>query len=129
MPCDTLAPSLEILLVDDQRAILLGVAALIDSEAPSMRVAGQASSGRQALALARGIQPDVIVLDVNLGDHDDGLALLPLLRACCRAAVVVFTCNESDDVRARAFRQGADGFVPKSAPGEDLIAAIRRVAA
>ncbi|QTQ32266.1 Response regulator receiver domain-containing protein [Aromatoleum bremense] len=118
------APPIEVLLVDDQRAILSGVTALIESEAPHMRVAGHARCGRQALELARSARPHVIVLDVDLGG-EDGLDLIPLLLGCCSAAIVVFTCLAEPCVRLRALRLGAAGFVAKTAPGEELIAAIR----
>lgn len=123
VPCDTLAPPLQVLLVDDQRAILAGVTALIESEAPSMRVAGCATSGRQALELACRAKPDVIVLDVDLGG-EDGLELLPMFRACCDAKVIVLSALDDCRVRGRAAELGAVGFVSKAASGDELIAAI-----
>lgn len=117
------APAIGVLLVDDQRAILSGVGALIDSEAPRMRVVGRARDARSALELALGTRPDVIVLDVDLGG-EDGLALIPKLRSCCGAAIVVFTGSNTPDVRRRARRLGATGFVSKTAPAAELIAAI-----
>ncbi|NMG55938.1 response regulator [Aromatoleum aromaticum] len=122
-----LAPPIEILLVDDQPVILAGVTALIESEAPRMRVTGQARSVRQALDLARTVRPHVIVLDADLSG-EDGLVLIPLFRICCNAAVVVFTCLGEPRARLRAQRLGAAGFVSKTAPGDELIAAIRLAA-
>lgn len=123
MPCDTLAPPIEVLLVDDQRAILAGVTALIDSEAPTMRVVGHATSGRQAVNLALNAQPDVIVLDIDLGG-EDGLTLIPELRSRCGARIVIFTCGDNPDARRRALRLGAASVISKAGPGEDLITAI-----
>lgn len=117
------APPIKVLLVDDQRAILSGVTALIDSESPRLRVAGRARYGLQALEIARTVRPDIIVLDADLG-AEDGLALIPMFRLCCDAAVVVFTCLAEPRVRRRALRLGAVGFVSKTAPGDVLIAAI-----
>ena len=114
---------IEVIVVDDQRAILAGVSALIASEAPRLYVAGQARCGREALALARRVRPGVVVLDVELGG-EDGLALIPALRACCDAAVVVFTSCAEASMRERALRLGAAAFVAKSAVGEELLAAI-----
>ena len=124
MPGLTLAPPIEVLLVDDQRAILSGLSALVGSEAPRMRVAGRARCAREALELACSTHPDVIVLDADLAG-EDGLALIPLLRSCCDAAIVVFTCLAEPRVRLRALRLGAAGFVSKTASGDELIAAIR----
>ena len=123
MPCLTVAPPIEVLLVDDQRAILAGVTALIESEGPSMRVAGQATTGREALDLARSIQPNVIILDVDLGG-EDGLALIPLFLHGCDARIVVFTCLSDPSARRNAMHLGASDFVSKAASGNELIAAI-----
>jgi DNA-binding NarL/FixJ family response regulator len=112
-----------ILLVDDHRAILSGVAALVGSEAPRMHVVGQARCSSDALVIARTARPNVIVLDAQLGD-DDGLDLISALRTFCDAAIVVFTCATDPRVRLRALRLGAAGFVSKTAPGAELIAAI-----
>lgn len=127
VPCLTLAPPIEILVVDDQRAILAGVSALIESEGPSMRVTGRATTGREALDMARGIQPHVIILDVDLGG-EDGLALIPLFRCECDAKVIVFTCLTTPDARALALKLGAHDFVSKAASGAELIAAVRSTA-
>ncbi|NMG28600.1 response regulator [Aromatoleum evansii] len=123
MPCLTLAPPIEVLLVDDQRAILAGVTALIESGGPAMRVAARATCARQALDLACSIQPDVIVLDVDLGG-EDGLALIPRIHAGCNARIVVFTGLATADIRARALRLGACDVISKAASGSELLAAI-----
>ena len=125
MPCLTLARPIEVLLIDDQRAILAGVTALIESEGPGMHVAGRAMTGQQALALASCAQPDVIVLDVDLGG-EDGLTLIPGLLSACGAAIIVFTCLIDPAARHRAAHFGAAGFIQKTASGTELIAAIRR---
>lgn len=127
MPCLTLARPIKVLLVDDQRAILAGVAALIESEGPDFHVAGRATTGREALELASSAQPDVIVLDVDLGGTD-GLNLIPLFDHCCDAAIVVFTCIAEPAARRRALNLGAAAFVSKTAHGVDLITAIRLAA-
>lgn len=119
----TLSPPISVLLVDDQQAILSGVSALVDSEAPRMLVAGHARSAHAALELAHSLRPDVIVLDVELGG-DDGLALVPRLRQLCNAAIIVFTCVTDAAVRRRARLLGCAGFVSKTAPAKELIALI-----
>ncbi|WP_332671058.1 response regulator [Aromatoleum sp.] len=117
------ASPIGILIVDDHRAILSGVAALVGSESPRMHIVGQARCRTDALVLARTARPNVIVLDVELGG-DDGLDLIPPFHTCCDAAIVVFTCATDPRVRLRALRLGAAGFVSKTAPGGELIAAI-----
>ncbi|WP_407278910.1 response regulator transcription factor [Aromatoleum evansii] len=124
VPCLTLAPPIKVLLVDDQRAILAGVTALIESEGPTMRVAGHAPTARHALDLARSIQPDIIVLDVDLGG-EDGLDLIQRLLAGCDARIIVFTCHTAPEIRARALRLGACDVISKAASAGELLAAIR----
>lgn len=127
VPCPTVARPIEVLLVDDQRAILAGATALISSESPAMRVTGHASTSCRALDLAGSIQPDVIVLDVELGG-EDGLELIRELSAGCKARIIVFTCDTTPDIRARALHLGARAVVSKAAPGGELLAAIRAAA-
>lgn len=127
MPCLTLAPPIKVLLVDDQRAILAGVSALIESGGDAMRVSGCATTGRQALDLARSLQPDVIVLDIDLGG-EDGLDLITRLRDCCDAAIVVFSGVATADIRFRALTLGASDCVAKNGSGDPLLAAIHAAA-
>lgn len=124
VPSLTLAPPIEVLLVDDQWAILAGVTALIESEVPAMRVAGHATTARDALDLACSIQPDIIVLDVDLG-REDGLDLIGRLLDGCDAGIIVFTCHADPHTRARALCLGACDVISKAAPGGELLAAIR----
>jgi len=119
---------IEVLLVDDQPAILAGVGALIGSEAPFLHLAGSAGCGRDALELARRLQPDIIVLDVELGG-EDGLALIPRLRSCCHAVIVLFSTLAGTEGRLRVLQPDAAAFVSKGGEGRELIDAIRRAAA
>ncbi|SIR45197.1 two-component system, NarL family, invasion response regulator UvrY [Aromatoleum tolulyticum] len=123
MPCLTVARPIEVLLVDDQRAILAGVSALVESEGKAMQVSGCATTGRQALDLARRLQPDVIVLDAELGG-EDGLALITQLRNACCATIIVFTCHCDAATLQRSLALGAARLVTKTAPGAELLAAI-----
>lgn len=123
MPHLALAPPIEVLLVDDQRSILAGVSALLESDPVHIRVTGQARSGREALRLAHESKPHVIVLDADLGG-EDGIALIPALQAACGAAIVLFTGLVVPAAQLRALRLGATAFVPKTGPSGDLVAAI-----
>jgi len=114
---------LKILVVDDHVGIRIGIASLIDAERPRMACAGTAATVREALARTCELQPDVVVLDVNLGG-EDGLALIPVLRRTAPCAVVVLTSLSDCSVAALALRLGARSCLHKSAPAADLIAAI-----
>lgn len=125
-PDASAAPAIPVLLVDDQRAVLAGLQALIAGEAPRLGLAGAAPDGAAALALLQRSAPAVVVLDIMLGG-EDGLALLPACRAAGAAVVVLSSC-EGAAIRQRALALGAHAFVAKAAPAGELIAAIEAAA-
>ena len=112
-----------VLVVDDHVGIRIGVASLIDAEQPRLYCAGTASTSREALLRTRELQPQVVLLDVNL-DGEDGLALIPALHDAAPCTVVVLTCLSDPHVAVHALRQGAKACLHKTAPAADLIAAI-----
>ena len=105
-----------VLVVDDQRAVREGLTRLLS--VPGRRIVIAAATGDEALDAARVHLPDVIVLDVDL-DGDDGLALLPELRA--HASVVILTSHGDPETRARALELGARAFVEKHSPASTLL--------
>ena len=124
----TPARSVSVLVVDDQPGLRLGLTLLIDAERPRLRSAGSAANGDQALAMAHQQQPDVVLLDVNLG-HEDGLALIPRLQGLiphCR--VLVLTSMADEQVALRARRMGAHGFMLKTAPATELLEQLLKIA-
>lgn len=116
----TPARPVSVLVVDDQPGLRLGLTLLVDAERPRLRSVGSAANGTQALALARQLQPDVVLLDVNLG-HEDGLALIPLLQDLAPCRVLVLTSMADEQVAQRARRLGAHGFMLKTAPAAELL--------
>lgn len=120
----TAAAPLRVLIVDDHAAIRVGVASLIDAEQPSLCSAGAAATPAEALALASRVQPDVVVLDVDL-DGADGLALIPALQAAAPCSIVVLTSLQDVATRDRALRLGAAALVRKDEPAAVLLAQIR----
>lgn len=123
LPTSGVVVPLRVLIVDDHAATLAALASLIDHEYPRLEVAGRASGARDALRMAREIQPDVIVLDLDLGGVY-GIDLMPHLALCTDAAVVVHTAADDAMERAHARAAGACAFVSKLAPAQELIAAI-----
>ena len=115
--------SLKVLVVDDHLGIRIGIANLIDAERPRMCAVGTAATAFEAVERVRTLQPDVVVLDVNLGG-EDGLALIPVLRQAAPCAVVVLTSLSDPNVAACAQQLGATDCLHKSAPAAELIAAI-----
>lgn len=112
-------------MVDDHAGIRNALTRLIDSEQPRLWCVGSAATGAEALAMARERRPDVILLDVVLGD-EDGLALIAPLHRAVEVAIVVLTSLVDPRVAARAQRLGAVECVHKSAPAADLLVCIAR---
>jgi len=114
------------LIVDDHAIVRAGLRMLIDHN-PTMKVIGVAGNGSEALALAASEQPDIIILDILLGD-EDGLTFLPELRlVATNARVLVLTGLRSSESQRRAMLAGAMGVVLKEHAAEVLIKAINKV--
>ena len=112
-----------VLVVDDHAGTRAGVVSLIEAERPRMGCVGTAATAGEALARTRALQPNVIVLDVNL-EGEDGLALIPALHHAAVCAVVVLTSLQDASVAAHAERLGAHACLHKAAPAAELMAAI-----
>jgi DNA-binding NarL/FixJ family response regulator len=117
-----------VLIVDDHPLVRAGLAGLVGA-AEGLRVLGQASSGEEALALAPGLAPDVVLMDLSMPGMDGIEATARLREVLPTTRVVVLT---SFDDRARvlaALRAGAQGYQLKDADPESVLAAIRSAAA
>lgn len=122
----TSTPTIKVLIVDDHAVVRAGLRMLIDQD-PDMEVTGLAGNRSEALAAATSEQPNIIILDIVLGD-DDGLSFLPELRAVAgKARVLVLTGLRSPESQRRAMRAGAMGIVLKEHAAEVLIKAIKKV--
>ncbi len=111
--------AIRILLVDDHAIVRQGLQMFIDGE-PGFRVIGMTGARTTALELATREQPDVILLDLDLG-HDSGLELLPDLRAAApQARVILLTGARDPEQHLRAVQRGAMGVVLKDQATESL---------
>ena len=116
------------LLVDDDRSVRLLARLVLDDE-PGFEVVGEAEDGRQAVALARHHQPDMVLLDLAMPGMG-GLEALPLIRAAAPAAkVVVFSALEAEDHASRAHERGAAGYIQKGGEPEEVVAYLHEVLA
>ena len=123
---DAALEPIRILIVDDHAILRAGLRMLIDQN-PAMKVIGVAGNGSEALALAASEQPNLIILDILLGD-EDGLTILPQLREVAKKArVLVLTGLRSSESQRRAMLAGAMGVVLKEHAAEVLIKAINKV--
>ena len=119
--------SLRVLIVDDQALVRAGFRMILESEA-DLEVVGEAADGREAIAEARRLQPDVVLMDVRMPELDGIEAARRLLDGDGSAKVVMLTTFDMDEYVYEALRAGASGFLLKDVPPEQLVAGIRAVA-
>ena len=122
--------SIRVLLVDDENLVRSGFRLILESE-PDIEVVGEAANGAEAVEAARKLDPDVILMDVQM-PVKNGLAATHEIAALGRtesSRVIILTTFELDEYVYEALRAGASGFLLKRAPAADLIAGIRVVAA
>jgi DNA-binding NarL/FixJ family response regulator len=117
-----------VLLIDDHIAVRQALRIMLEAEA-DVRVVGEASGGAEGIDAAGRLQPDLAIVDLAMPGMG-GLAAIPQLRrAAPSTAVLVFTMHHNTAYVHEAMRAGARGYVLKSAPKEELLAAIRALAA
>jgi DNA-binding NarL/FixJ family response regulator len=119
---------IRVLLVDDQHLIRAGLRMLCDAE-PDIDVVGEADNGRDAIALAAGVAPDVVVMDLRMPGVDGITATARILANRPSVRVLVLTTFGDDDHLYPALTAGACGFLLKDAPPTELLDGIRRAAA
>lgn len=118
--------TVRVLIADDNAVIRHGVRSLLEADG-GIEVVGEAANGREAIAVARDWNPDVVLLDVRMPVMD-GIAALPALTE--RAKVMMLTYAEQDELVAGAVRAGAAGYLVHGRFGaEELAAAVRSLAA
>ena len=120
--------SIRVLIVDDHGIMRAGLRMLLESQ-PGITVVGEASTCADALALATGTQPDVIVLDLDLGGENAVQSIPTLLRATPDTRILVLTGVRDPEVHRQAIRHGALGLVCKEKAVETLLQAITKVRA
>ncbi|MGN5637098.1 response regulator, partial [Streptomyces sp. AC154] len=117
-----------ILLCDDHAVVRAGLLALLGSE-PDIEVVGEAGSGEEAVALATRLAPDVVLMDLQLGEGIDGVeATRRIVASTDDAHVLVLTTYDTDADITRAIEAGATGYLLKAERPEELFAAIRSAA-
>ncbi|MEV1041931.1 response regulator [Streptomyces sp. NPDC088394] len=122
----TATPPVRILLCDDHVVVRAGLLALLGSE-PDIEVVGEAGSGEEAVALAAKLTPDVVLMDLQLGEGIDGVEATRRI-AASGVHVLVLTTYDTDADITRAIEAGATGYLLKAERPEELFAAIRSAA-
>jgi DNA-binding NarL/FixJ family response regulator len=118
------------LIADDQAMVREGFAAVLAAQ-PGLQVVGQAADGAEAVAKARQLSPDVVLMDVRMPVMDGLAATREILRDAAgqqRPRVLMLTTFDLDDYVYEALRAGASGFLLKDATAAELVHAVRVVA-
>ncbi|PQZ54756.1 MULTISPECIES: response regulator transcription factor [unclassified Microbacterium] len=124
-----MSDQIRVLLVDDHALLRAGFRTILDTQ-PDITVVGEASSGAEAVAQASALRPDVITMDVQMPDMDGIEATRRIVAdPAVGAAIAIVTTFDRDDYLYEALDAGASGFLLKNAGAEDLIAAVRALAA
>lgn len=129
---------IRIMVADDHPIVRNGIVALLQT-APDVEVVGEASTGREAVALALALKPDLVMMDLRMplpsnaapsaeSAIDGAAATAAILAVDPGVRVVVLTTYESDESILTAIEAGASGYLLKAAPQEEILAGIRSVA-
>jgi DNA-binding NarL/FixJ family response regulator len=120
--------TIRVVLVDDQAMVRTGLRMVLAAE-PDIEVVGEAADGADGVRVVTETRPDVVLLDVRMPGMDGLEAARRLAATDLPTRIVVLTTFDEDDYVAAALRAGVSGFLLKVAPPEDLVAAVRTVAA
>lgn len=121
---------IRVLLADDQHLVRAGFRALLEAE-EGIEVVGEASTGRDAVALARQTHPDIVLMDIRMPEGDGLWATGEIVAdpALADSRIVIVTTFELDEYVAQAIVAGASGFLVKDTEPVELLRAVRVVAA
>jgi len=116
-----------VVLVDDHAVVRAGLKAVLGT-AKDIKVIGEGSTGKDAISLAARLAPDVIVMDLSMGEMDGTSATKELVGAKTRSRILILTMHAEDSYLVPLLEAGANGYLVKSAADRELIDAVRAVA-
>lgn len=118
--------TITLLIADDHPMVREGLRSMLT--APDLTIIGEAGSGQEAVAQVKALRPDVVLMDIRMPDMDGIAALEALKEAQVLSRVIMVTTYRNTAFLLRALAAGADGFVLKDIPRNDLLATVRAVA-
>jgi DNA-binding NarL/FixJ family response regulator len=121
-------PPIRILIADDHEVVRIGLAALLDRQ-HGFRVVGEAASGDEAVRLARSLHPDVVVMDIRMPNGSGTEACRAITAEAPDLPVVMLTSYADEEALFEAIAAGASGYVLKRIGSNELVSAVRTVAA
>jgi DNA-binding NarL/FixJ family response regulator len=122
------APPVRVLLVDDEPLLRMAFTMVLDAQSDMVPV-GEAGDGAQAVRQARALRPDVVLMDVRMPGMDGIEATARIVEGCPESKVLILTTFDLDAYAFAGLKAGASGFLLKNALPEELLGAIRAVAA
>ena len=117
---------MKIILVDDHEMVRLGLRSFLDAQA-DIEVVGEAGNGQDGIALALDLRPDVVVMDIVMPEMSGIEATLEILKQWPEAKIVILTSYLDNEKIAPVLEAGARGYLLKTSPATEILAALRRV--
>lgn len=121
-----MSDDITVIIADDHHIFRDGLRALLETE-PGLSVIGEATTGREAVAVVTHQQPDVVVMDLHMPDLDGVSATREIIRLSPHVAVLVLTMFDDDDSVFAAMRAGARGYLLKGAHQSEVVRAVHTV--
>ena len=118
---------IRVVLADDHAVVRAGVKAVLGS-AKDIQVIGEGSNGKEAVALVERLNPDVLVMDLSMGEVDGITATKELIAKETKTKILILTMHAEDAYLVKVLEAGASGYLVKSAADRELVDAVRAVA-
>lgn len=119
--------TIRVLLADDHAIVRVGVRAVLESVS-DIEIVGEATGGREAVLLAEKLTPDVVVMDLSMGDMGGAEATAEIVAKRLPTRILVLTMHAEEEYLVPLLKSGASGYLLKSAADHDLVEAVRVVA-
>jgi DNA-binding NarL/FixJ family response regulator len=117
----------KILVVDDHEIVREGIRTLIGRSRPDWVICGEASNARQALEAVKGVNPDIVILDITMPGTSGLEAAMEMAKSRAHCKILMFTMHESERLATEVRNAGAQGYVLKSQAARDLVLAIESI--